>query len=52
MLDEPGHADDNASRWRERFGSFTPGSRPKSLWLVYIVIALIGLTGIAFLVLV
>ncbi len=52
MRDESGPAKRQAPRWRERFGSLTPGARPKSLWLTYLVVALIGLGGVAFLVLV
>ena len=51
MFDDPGHTSDIAPRWRERFGSFTPGAHPKSLGLTYLMIALLASGGIAFLVL-
>jgi hypothetical protein len=38
---------------RERmFGSFAPGARPKRLWIVFLLIALLGASGGAFLLLV
>lgn len=52
MRDESGSGTSKAARWRERFGSLTPGARPNSLWLTYLIVALIGLGGVAFLVLV
>ncbi len=49
MFDNPNHTGRDRPLRRERFGSLTPGARPKRFWLAMVVIALLGASGVAFL---
>ncbi len=49
MGDDPDDpANNNRSAWERVFGSFAPAARRRRLWLALMVIALIGLIGLAF----
>jgi hypothetical protein len=49
MFGDSGHANNNMPRERGWFKSFKSGTRPKRFWLAMVVIALIGASGLAFL---